>query len=110
MPYPPVTTLAVEMVGDLLLKAPAAVQQYPLQWTMLDTPADGSLFLVWVPPMLNGGCASDGFVWADADQGYSMELPKGYVSWTFLIYISFSKYDIAEVWVQNSRSRAVDSF
>ena len=60
--------------------------------------------------MLNGGCASDGFVWADADQGYSMELPKGYVSWTFLIYISFSKYDIAEVWVQNSRSRAVDSF
>lgn len=66
------------MVGDLLLRAPLAVQQHPFQWTMLDTPGDGSLFLVWVPPMLNGGCASDGFVWADADQGYSMELPKGY--------------------------------
>ncbi|KAF8424887.1 hypothetical protein EV426DRAFT_71811 [Tirmania nivea] len=78
MPYPPVASLLVEMVGDLLLRAPTTVQQHPFHWTMLDTPGDGSLFLVWVPPMLNGGCASDGFVWADADQGYSMELPKGY--------------------------------
>lgn len=80
MPYPPVATLAVEMVGELLLKGPAAAQQYPFQWTMLDTPVDGSLFLVWVPPLLSTACASDGFVWADPDQGFSMELPKGYVS------------------------------
>lgn len=110
MPYPPIATLAVEMVGDLLLRAPAAVQQHPFQWTMLDTPGDGSLFLVWVPPMLNGGCASDGFVWVDVDQGYSMELPKGYVSWTSLFIFLFLKYDIAEVLVSNSRSLAVDSF
>ncbi|KAI5797873.1 hypothetical protein DFH27DRAFT_92689 [Peziza echinospora] len=78
MSYAPVASISVELVGDLLLKAPLAAQQYPFTWTMLDTPPEGSLFLVWVPPMLNGGCASDGFVWADPDQGYSMELPKGY--------------------------------
>ncbi|KAF8469001.1 hypothetical protein BDZ91DRAFT_721549 [Kalaharituber pfeilii] len=77
-PYPPLASITVEMIGEMLLKAPQTAQQYPFTWTMLDTPPEGSLFLVWVPPMLNGGCASDGFVWVDPDQGYSMETPKGY--------------------------------
>ena len=86
MPYPPFASLPVETVGELLLQAPEASRKQLFSWQMLNTPPDNSVFLVWVPPMLNGGCASDGYVWIDSDQGYSMELPKGYVSVVLLPY------------------------
>ena len=83
MVYPPLANLRVEMVGELLLQAPETSRQFDFSWQMLNTPPDDSLFLVWVPPILNGGCASDGYVWVNSDQGYSMELLNGYVSLLF---------------------------
>ena len=82
MPYPSFHSLNIEMIGEMLIKAPITAQQHPFTWTMLDTPPEGSLFLVWIPPILSNGCASDGFVWADNDVGFSMEWQKGYVSST----------------------------
>jgi hypothetical protein len=78
--YPTFANVPVDAIVDFLLKAPSVVQTTPFNWTFLDGPADGSLYLVWQPlNQLNTQFSSDGYVWADPEQAFTME-SKGYVS------------------------------
>lgn len=54
-----------------------------MTWTYLQGPADGTVFMEWLPAGGPGGqihsrFASDGFVWADAERTFTMDI-KGYV-------------------------------
>jgi len=52
----------------------------PVQWQLLDTPQDGTMLLTWQPmDYLGTNFASDGYVWADAEQAYKSDV-RGYVS------------------------------
>ena len=48
-------------------------------WTYLDAPSDGSLYLAWQPlAQMGTHFASDGYIWTDPEQAYTLEA-KGYV-------------------------------
>ncbi|KAI5841828.1 hypothetical protein DFP73DRAFT_498600 [Morchella snyderi] len=77
MKYPIYQSIQPDHLIDLLLKAPAVVQQYPFMWTMIEPPAAGTLMLSWHPPQMGTGCASDGYVWADPENVHTVDV-KGY--------------------------------
>lgn len=81
--YPTMTALPTETVLDYLLAAPKVVREmYPMHWTFLDGPPDGTTLLTWQPlAHLGTAFASDGYVWADAEQAYTFEA-RGYVRTT----------------------------
>ncbi|KAL8950254.1 MAG: hypothetical protein Q9222_003698 [Ikaeria aurantiellina] len=64
---------------DRLLAAPAIVQDVkPMVWMYIDAPGHGTTMLVWQPlAKLGIEFASDGYIWADAEQAFSSEI-KGY--------------------------------
>lgn len=69
-----------------------------MTWTYVQSPADGTVFMEWLPAGMAGGqiqarFASDGFVWADAERTFTMDV-KGYVSVASWILFSFSFYFI----------------
>lgn len=74
------TALPTETVLDYLLAAPKSVREmYPMSWTFLDGPQDGTTLLTWQPlGHLGTTFASDGYVWADAEQAFTFET-RGYV-------------------------------
>ena len=41
-------------------------------WTFLDAPQDGKIMLVWQPSKLGNLFASDGYIWADAEVGHTI--------------------------------------
>ncbi|PCG99302.1 Protein of unknown function DUF1750 [Penicillium occitanis (nom. inval.)] len=86
--YPAMTALPTETVLDYLLAAPKVVREmYPMSWTFLDGPQDGTTLLAWQPlGHLGTTFASDGYVWADAEQAFTFET-RGYT---------------IEMWVQRS--------
>ena len=57
-----------------------------MNWMYIDAPPDGTVMLVWQPlAQLGTRFASDGYIWADAEQSFSMEA-RGYVrfcAWCF---------------------------
>lgn len=63
-----------------LLEAPKIVRDLqPMQWQFLETPPDGTLMLTWQPlEYLGTNFASDGYIWADAEQIFKSEV-RGYV-------------------------------
>jgi hypothetical protein len=70
-----------EVIVDYLLKAPSIARNVPFTWTFLDGVPDGTLYLVWQPlNHLGTAAASDGYVWADPEGAFSLEM-KGYVSY-----------------------------
>ncbi|KAG0635786.1 hypothetical protein HOY80DRAFT_980435 [Tuber brumale] len=77
MKYSQHQTVQPELLVDLLLKTPQVAQQHPFTWTMIDPPQPGTLMLSWNPPQMVGVCASDGYVWADAEVAHIVEV-KGY--------------------------------
>lgn len=78
--YPMMSVLPTETAVDYLLSAPKIVRELqPMHWTFLDGPPDGTVMLTWQPlNHLGTNFASDGFVWADAEQAFTFEA-KGYV-------------------------------
>ena len=42
-------------------------------------PQDGTVLLTWQPPVMQSRFASDGYIWADPEATYTIEI-KGYVS------------------------------
>lgn len=86
--YPTMTALPTETVLDYLLAAPKVVREmYPMHWTFLDGPQDGTTLLTWQPlAHLGSNFASDGYIWADVEQAYTFEA-RGYT---------------VEMWVQRS--------
>ena len=88
--------MPVEQAFEFLIQAPRIVKEVaPMTWTYLQGPADGTVFMEWQPASGGGGMgggvggpsggqrpsrfASDGFVWADAENTFTMDV-KGYVS------------------------------
>ena len=65
---------------DYLVKAQQVTKEVaPMNWMFLDAPPDGTVLLVWQPLMqLQTRFASDGYVWADAEQSFCQEY-RGYV-------------------------------
>ena len=50
-----------------------------MNWMFLDAPEDGTVMLVWQPlNQLGTQSATDGYIWADAEQAFSSEV-RGYV-------------------------------
>lgn len=50
-----------------------------MHWTFLDGPQDGTVMMTWQPlAHLGNNFASDGYVWADAEQAFTFE-SRGYV-------------------------------
>lgn len=77
--YPVIANPSLEMIVGFLTEAPKIVRDVqPVQWQFLDGPQDGSLFLTWQPlEYLGTTFASDGYVWADAEQPFTSEV-QGY--------------------------------
>jgi hypothetical protein len=77
--YPVIANPSLEMIVGFLMEAPKIVRDVqPVQWQFLDGPQDGSLFLTWQPlEYLGTAFASDGYVWADAEQPFTSEV-QGY--------------------------------
>ncbi|KAJ9315113.1 hypothetical protein DTO271D3_4566 [Paecilomyces variotii] len=77
--YPMMSVLPTETAVDYLLSAPKIVRELqPMHWTFLDGPPDGTIMLTWQPlNHLGTNFASDGYVWADAEQAFTFEA-KGY--------------------------------
>ncbi|KAL4810868.1 hypothetical protein BDV18DRAFT_128141 [Aspergillus unguis] len=78
--YPLMHMMPTETVVEYLLSAPKIVREaQPMHWTFLDGPQDGSVMLTWQPlNHLGTNFASDGYVWADAEQAFTFEA-RGYV-------------------------------
>ncbi|RMZ75088.1 hypothetical protein DV737_g5462, partial [Chaetothyriales sp. CBS 132003] len=81
--YPIINNPSLEVIVGYLLEAPKIVRDLqPMQWQLIDTPADGTLFLAWQPlEYIGTTMASDGYIWADAEQvaksevrGYTLEM------------------------------------
>lgn len=72
--------LSHETAVEYLISAPKVVRELQtMHWMFLDGPPDGTVMLVWQPlNHLGTNFASDGYVWADAEQIYSTEI-RGYV-------------------------------
>jgi len=78
MKYPQHQAIQPELLVELLLKTPQIAQQHPFSWMMIDPPSPGTLMLSWNPPQMVGVCASDGYVWADAEVAHTVPV-KEYV-------------------------------
>ncbi|KAL3478102.1 hypothetical protein BJX99DRAFT_225023 [Aspergillus californicus] len=78
--YPMMHMMPTDTVVEYLLSAPKIVREaQPMHWTFLDGPPDGSVMLAWQPlGQLGTNFASDGYVWADAEQAFTFEA-RGYV-------------------------------
>ena len=79
--YPVQNNPSLESIVQYLTDAPKIVRDLqPMQWQMLDAPSDGTMLLVWQPlEYLGTNAASDGYVYADAEQVFKSEV-RGYVS------------------------------
>jgi hypothetical protein len=78
--YPVTNNPNLDSIVAYLSEAPKIVRDLqPMQWQILDAPADGTLMLVWQPlEYLGTAFASDGYVWADAEQTFKSEV-RGFV-------------------------------
>ncbi|KAL4784303.1 hypothetical protein BJX76DRAFT_327650 [Aspergillus varians] len=78
--YPLMHMMPTETVVEYLLSAPKIVREaQAMHWTFLDGPQDGTVMLTWQPlNHLGTNFASDGYVWADAEQAFTFEA-RGYV-------------------------------
>lgn len=82
--YPNMHMMPTETAVEYLTSAPRVCQSQPMHWTFLDGPNDGTVMLTWQPlAHLGNNFASDGYVWADAEQAFTFEA-RGYVCRPFL--------------------------
>ncbi|KAF3387412.1 SWI/SNF and RSC complexes subunit ssr4 [Penicillium rolfsii] len=82
--YPNMHMMPTETAVEYLLSAPRVCQTQPMHWTFLDGPQDGTVMMTWQPlAHLGNNFASDGYVWADAEQAFSFEA-RGYTVEMFL--------------------------
>ncbi|OXV07180.1 hypothetical protein Egran_05059 [Elaphomyces granulatus] len=76
--YPVMNMMPTETVVEYLINASKVVREHPMYWTFLDGPPDGTALLAWQPQNhLGTTFATDGYVWADAEQALTFET-KGY--------------------------------
>lgn len=79
--YPTLAHMKLENVVQYLLEAPRITRENAgMSWVFLqEPPPDGTVMLVWQPPQMGPHMASDGYVWADAEQLFSSSEGRGYV-------------------------------
>ncbi|KAK2740309.1 hypothetical protein FQN57_006189 [Myotisia sp. PD_48] len=79
--YPAMTTFSHETAVEYLLSATKVVRDLqPMHWMMLDGPPDNTVVLTWQPlNHLGTNFASDGYVWADVEQAYKVEILEIYI-------------------------------
>ena len=70
--YPTVNQLPLESVGDMLTKATNLVSTANFQWSYIDKPADGSIFLVYI--QAGTPAPPDGYMYMDSEQPYTMNI------------------------------------
>ncbi|KAI9800161.1 MAG: hypothetical protein M1833_003488 [Piccolia ochrophora] len=76
--FPVMAHLPVDTIVKYLTQAPDITRHTtPMMWQFTDAPRDGTILLEWQAPQLGNHFASDGYVWADAEQAYTMDA-KGY--------------------------------
>ncbi|KAJ6048058.1 uncharacterized protein N7446_011021 [Penicillium canescens] len=76
--YPSMHMMPTETAVEYLTSAPRICQTQPMHWTFLEAPPDGTVMLTWQPlAHLGNNFASDGYVWADAEQAFTFEA-RGY--------------------------------
>ncbi|KAL8659582.1 MAG: hypothetical protein Q9226_000363 [Calogaya cf. arnoldii] len=74
-PFPTSAQILLPTIVERLLTAPTICHDHkPMLWMYLDCPQNGEMLLVWQPlSKLGNEFASDGYVWADAEQAFSSE-------------------------------------
>ncbi|KAL8771914.1 MAG: hypothetical protein Q9209_002852 [Squamulea sp. 1 TL-2023] len=95
--------MELNTIVDRLLAAPAIAHDVkPMVWMYIDAPRDGMMLLVWQPlAKLGIEFASDGYIWADAEQAFSSEA-RGH---TVEMYIHRSGYRYGESIATHQRRR-----
>jgi len=68
-------TLTHEMAANLLVRALSLSQTTPFHWGYIDRPADGQLFLIFVPPQLS--FPIDGLRYQDQEQRFVIPIGNG---------------------------------
>ncbi|KAL8780002.1 MAG: hypothetical protein Q9203_001131 [Teloschistes exilis] len=88
--FPITAHVSFDSIVDRLLAATAIVSDAkPMVWMFIDNPPDGMTMLLWQPlAKLGTEFASDGYIWADAEQAFSSQV-KGY---TVEMYLHRSGY------------------
>ncbi|KAI4216868.1 MAG: hypothetical protein LQ351_000817 [Letrouitia transgressa] len=83
--YPVLTHVQLDSVVENLKNAVQITKEVAaMNWTFVDAPKDGTMMLVWQPlDKMGTHSASDGYIWADAEQAFSSEAG-GYVRALFL--------------------------
>ena len=78
--YPTLTAVGINKIAENLLQAPRITKEISsVNWRFLDCPPDGTVILAWQPlAQLGTRFATDGYVWADAEQFVSQQY-QGYV-------------------------------
>jgi hypothetical protein len=78
--YPVSNNPSLDTIVGYLLEAPKSVRDLqPMQWQLLDAPADGTLLLTWQPLEQQGtNFSSDGYIYGDAEQSFKSDV-RGYV-------------------------------
>ncbi|CAO1597310.1 hypothetical protein XANCAGTX0491_001126 [Xanthoria calcicola] len=101
--FPTGAQIPLPTIVERLLLAPTIVDNHkPMVWMYLDHPPDGAMLLVWQPlSKLGIEFASDGYVWADAEQAFSSEA-RGHI---LEIYLHRSGYRIGEHVATHQRRR-----
>ncbi|EDU41290.1 conserved hypothetical protein [Pyrenophora tritici-repentis Pt-1C-BFP] len=77
--FPTQPGLQAPQALEYLIKGPQIVRDTsPVAWTFLSAPPpDGTVILTWQSPRMGNNFASDGMVWADAENVYDMNI-RGY--------------------------------
>ncbi|KAL9040177.1 MAG: hypothetical protein Q9180_002073 [Flavoplaca navasiana] len=99
----PPALIPLPTIVDRLLSAPTIAHDHkPMVWMYIDAPQNGVMLLVWQPMSKLGiEFASDGYVWADAEQAFSSEA-RGH---TVEMYLHRSGYQYGDPIASHQRRR-----
>ncbi|KAL8986174.1 MAG: hypothetical protein Q9205_000333 [Flavoplaca limonia] len=101
--FPTSAQIPLPTIVDRLLSAPTIAHDHkPMVWMYIDAPQNGVMLLVWQPMSKLGiEFASDGYVWADAEQAFSSEA-RGH---TVEMYLHRSGYQYGDPIASHQRRR-----
>ncbi|KPI46035.1 uncharacterized protein AB675_960 [Cyphellophora attinorum] len=101
--YPVSNNPSLDSIVNFLSDAPKVVRDLqPMQWQMLDAPQDGTMLLVWQPlEYLGTSAASDGYIYADAEQYYKSDVRGFHLE----MYHHRTGYRVGEPMAAHSRKR-----
>lgn len=71
---------SLDNIVHFLVEAPKVLRESAtVHWQFIDTPADGTMLLVWQPAQYGEHTvASDGYVWGDVEQAFTSDV-RGFV-------------------------------